>query len=244
MIEKLEGIVIGEKDYGETSKILQVFTKKYGIIGVISKGCKSLKSELRSVSSKLSYGYFNVYYKENKLSTLTSVDIINSFNNIKQDIIKISYASFITDLTEQVFKQNSDTEIYDLYINSLIKINDGFDSVSITNILELKYLEYLGVMPIIDSCSICGKTSNIVTLSCDKGGYVCASCRTSEKLVSPKTIKMIRMYYYVDISKIDKLDISSEVKCEIDQFLSDYYDRYTGLYLKTKSFLKNLNKIC
>lgn len=242
-IRKIEGIIISEKDYSETSKILNIITKEYGIIGVIAKGCKSLKSELRSVTGKLTYGFFNLYYKDSKLSTLISVDVIDSFRNIRTDIKKISYASFLLDLTEQVMKQNSKDDIYDLLINSLIKINEGYDPTVITNILELKYLDYLGVMPIIDGCAICGSSTSIATLSSTKGGYICNKCYTNEKLVSAKTIKMIRMFYYVDISKISKLDISEQVKREVNDFLDEYYDRYTGLYLKSKNFLKDLNKI-
>ena len=113
----------------------------------------------------------------------------------------------------------------------------------ISNILELKYLDFLGVMPIIDECSICGNKKAIVTLSVDKGGYVCKNCHTNEKIVSEKTIKLIRMFYYVDIAKISKLEISNSVKKEINEFLDNYYDKYTGLYLKSKSFVHNLNKI-
>jgi DNA repair protein RecO (recombination protein O) len=243
MIEKIEGIVISEKDYSETSKILNVVTRNYGVIGVIAKGCKSMKSELRSVTGKLTYGYFNLYYKPGKLSSLISVDVIDSFRNIKTDIKRISYASFLLDLTEQVMKQSYQTEIYELFVNSLIKINEGFDPMVISNILELKYLDHLGVMPIIDACSICGSTNSIATLSSNKGGYICNRCYKNEKIVSSKTIKMIRMFCYVDISKISKLDISDQVKREINDFLDEYYDQYTGLYLKSKTFLKNLNKI-
>lgn len=243
MIEKLEGIVLSEQDYGETSKILNVITKEHGIIGVISKGCRSIKSPLRSVSSKLTYGEFNLYYKKDKLSILTSVDIIDSFDEMKKDIVKISYGAFILDLASQVLKQNYSSDIYSLLISSLIKINQGFDPLVITNILELKYLDYLGVLPVLDSCSLCGTTNGIETISPHKGGYVCGSCLTTEKRVSSKTIKMIRMFYYVDIDKISKLDISEEVKREINTFLDEYYDNYTGLYLKTKEFIKNLNKI-
>ena len=39
-IDSLEGIILTETNYGESSKILNVFTKKYGVIGVMSKGCK------------------------------------------------------------------------------------------------------------------------------------------------------------------------------------------------------------
>ena len=35
---KVKGIVIGDTNYSESSKILNVFTKEYGIIGIISKG--------------------------------------------------------------------------------------------------------------------------------------------------------------------------------------------------------------
>ena len=39
------------------------------------------------------------------------------------------------------------------------------------------------------------------------------------------------------------LDISDKIKYEINDFLDRYYDKYTGLYLKSKDFIKNLNKL-
>ena len=244
MITKVEGIVISEISYSESSKILNVITKEYGVIGILSKGCKSLKSALRSVSTKLTYGYFNIHYKKDKLSTLISVDVIDNLKNIKTDLTlsKISYSCFILELTEQVMKHNYSLEIYDLLISSILKINEGFDPLVITNILELKYLDYLGVMPVIDGCSVCGSQTSIATLSSSRGGYVCSRCRRNEKLVDSKTIKLIRMFYYVDISKISSLDISNKIKLEINSFLDEYYDLYTGIYLKSKKFILELNK--
>lgn len=243
MIEQVEGIIINEKAYGETSKIINVLTRDRGIIGIMAKGAKTMKSELRSVTDKLTYGTFNIYYKKDKLSTLISVDVINNLRNIKKDITKISYSSFLLELTEQVIKQNNDSDIYDMLINGILKINEGFDPLVITNILELKYLDKLGVMPIIDCCSVCGNTNNIVTLSSVRGGYICKNCLKNDTIVNEKTIKLIRMFYYVDISKISKLEVSDEAKFEINRFLDEYYDSYTGLYLKSKQFLNNLMKI-
>lgn len=242
MIREIEGIVISEQDYKESSKIVKIITKE-GIISVIAKGSRKLKSDLRISTTKLTYGLFTMYYKEDNLSTLTSVNIIDNFKNIKKDIIKISYASYLLDLAVQVIKQNKCDDVYNLLIDSLKKIDEGFDSMVITNILELKYLDYLGVMPIIDECSLCGSKQSIATISGSNGGYICNNCLTNETIVDEKTIKLIRMFCYVDISKISKLEISDKVKLEINTFLEDYYDKYTGLYLKTKDFLKNLNKI-
>ena len=51
---------------------------------------------------------------------------------------------------------------------------------------------------------------------------------------------MFRLYYYVDINSITDLKISDEVSGNINRILTDYYDRYTGLYLKSKDFLMSI----
>lgn len=242
MKEKIEGLVISETSYGETSKIINILTEN-GIIGCMAKGARNLKSNLRVGTSKITLSSFVINKKNDKLSLLISSDIQNDFRNIKKDIVKISYASFIIELASNVMRHNLNSNVYKLLIESLEKINDSYDPLVITNILELKYLEYLGVMPVLDKCSICGSNKGIATLSSYSGGYVCNNCLTNEKIVSEKTIKIIRMFFYVDISKISNIDISNLVKKEINDFLDDYYDRYTGLYLKSKNLLKNINKV-
>lgn len=242
MIKKIEGIIVSEVDYKESSKIINLYTKEYGIIGVLARGAKRLKSSLSGVTSKLTYGYFYLNYKENGLSILTEVDVIESFKNIKKDLLKISYASFLTELVTQVYKHENSNNIYGIYLNGLKKIEDNMDPMVIVNIIELKLLDNLGIKPVIDSCVSCGST-DIVTISSYKGGLLCNNCLGNEKIVHNKTIKLIRLFYYVDISKIDKIEISDVIKNEINEFVDDYYDRYSGLYLKSKQFLKNISKV-
>ena len=238
MIKEIEGIIVREIPYGETSKIIHVYTKD-GIISVMCKGAKALKSPFRATTLKFTYGKFNIYYKENKLSTLSSVDVIHSLSHIKNDIVLLSYVNYITELTVQVLKQTSDN-IYDDYIETILKIEEGLDPLVMTNILEIKYLDYLGVGLNLDSCVSCGAKVGIITIDGDRGGYICSKCYQNEIIVDKKTIELLRMYYYVDIKSISKLKISDKVKNEINTFLNTYYDRYTGLYLKSKNFLKKL----
>lgn len=243
MINEIEGIILSEMPYGETSKIIHVLTEEKGIIGIMCKGAKSMKSSLRALTMPLTYAKFYLYYKENKLSILKDVDLIESFNKVKQDILLIAYTNYLMELTTQVIKQEYSPSIYTILLHGLLKIESGLDPLIITNIIELKYLDFLGISLNLESCIKCGNQKNIVTLDGDIGGFICADCYTNEKIVSPKTIKLLRMYYYVDIKNITKIDISSEAKLEVNYFLNRYYDRYTGLYLKSKKFLDNLNNI-
>ena len=65
----------------------------------------------------------------------------------------------------------------------------------------------------------------------------------NERIVSIKTVKMLRMYYYVELKSITKLNVSEIVKKEINEFLNRYYDRYTGMFLKSKEFLDKISKL-
>lgn len=243
MPEKIEGIILNEQSYSETSKILYLLTKEYGYISVLAKGAKQMKSSLRSVTTKFTYGYFQINYKKDKLSNLISCDVINPLKNIQKDLMKISYASYVLDLTKQVMKQTQNSKVFSLLIMTLLKMEEGFDPSVLTSILELKYLDFLGVMPILDSCSLCGTKVGIITLNASLGGYICKNCYHNEPIYSKKTIQLLRMFYYVDISKIATLEVNEKVQKELNTFLEEYYEKYTGLYLKSKNFLKNIHRL-
>ena len=51
------------------------------------------------------------------------------------------------------------------------------------------------------------------------------------------------MFYYIDLSKITKIDINNQIKKELSLFIDDYYERYSGLYLKSKTLLETFTKI-
>ena len=236
MLKTIRGVVVSETPYQENSKILNILTRD-GIIGVLSKGSKKLKSPLRLVSQKLVYGDFTVYYVENHLSTLKEGSIVNELRNIHSDLDKLSYVSYITELTSQIMKQNNNFEIYDMYISTLIKINDGLNPKVMMNILEIKLLDYLGVGINLNGCNKCGSTKAILTIDPDAGGYICQSCYNNEPIYDERVRKMLRMYYLVDINSIKELDIKDYVIDAINKFLSVYYDKYTGLYIHSKKFL-------
>jgi len=243
MITKVTGFIVSTTDYGETSLVIQLFTKEYGLIGVMGKAVKSFKSKLRALTMRFTYGYFYIYYKEGKLSILKEVDVINPFRRIHQDIALISYMNYISDLSSQVYKESENEIVFDLMISTLIKMDQGFDPAVLSSILEVKYLPLLGVGLNLDGCVRCGSKVNIVTIDGDLGGLVCKNCYQKEKIVKPKTIQLLRMFYYVDIKNIAKLNIKKENEEEIDHFLMTYYSRYTGLYLNSKDFLKKLNSL-
>jgi len=243
MITKVEGFILSEVSYGETSKVINLFTREYGLLGVMCKGVKSLKSRLRALTMRFTYGFFYIYKKDGKLSLLKDVDIIHPLSTIHSDIMSISYLNYISELTLQVYKESNSPLIFPLFLDTVLKLEEQLDPMVLCNILEIKYLDFLGVSLNLDGCSKCGATNQIITIDASVGGYLCQNCVTNEPIVSLKTVKMLRMYYYVEIGSISSLNISEEVKMAINAFLTSYYDRFTGIYLKSKEFLSKLQNL-
>ena len=240
MLTEVEGFILSETAYGETSKIINILTKDNGVIGVICKGAKSMKSKLRACTQLFTYGFFSIYYKEDKLSTLVNVDVINYFNTIRQDLTKISYVTYLSELTNQVYKQSNNENLFNNFINTILKIEEGLDPLILTNILELKYLPLLGVGLNLDGCIKCGNKTSIVTIDASYGGLICKDCFENELVIDKKVIQLIRMYYYVEIKSISTINVKEEYKQTINKFISDYYDSFTGLYVYSKKFLESL----
>ncbi len=238
VITKVEGFILNTTNYGESSLVINLLSKEYGIIGLMAKGAKNIKNKLHALTMKFTYGFFYIYYKENKLSILSDVDIIEPFKNIHQDLTKISYLTYLCDLTNQVYRESNEQEIYELFISTIYKLNEDVNPIVLANILETKYLNFLGVGLNLDSCLRCGSTKNIVTII--DGGLLCRDCYYNEPIKDLKMIKLLRMYELIDIKSINHVNISNQLINDINEFLNDYYERYTGLYLKSKKFLDKI----
>ena len=46
MLQKCEGIILRTTDYGETNKIVTIYTREWGKYGVMARGAKKPKSRL------------------------------------------------------------------------------------------------------------------------------------------------------------------------------------------------------
>jgi len=232
MKETVEGIILNETNYSETSKILNILTKEHGYISVMSKGSRTMKSKLRGISMKLVYAEFTISYKEKGISNLIEGNLLNSFKNIMTDYNKMTYANKCINIVKSVLKENNSKEIFNILKDSLLKINDDFNSNLIYIILELKLLDYLGVKPDFNECINCG-SSDIITFDLTIPGSICNNCYQDSYLFKPNTIKLLKLFQNVDIKKIDKLNISDlKVIEELEYFIKEYYDSYTGIYLK------------
>lgn len=246
MLQKCEGIVIRTSHYGEANKVVTLYTREWGKVGVMAVGAKKPNSRLAAVTQPFTYGYFLVK-KGSGLGNLQQGDIISSMRSIKEDIFLTAFASYIIDLTDKCTDERKPNPfLFELLYQTLNFMNEGYDPEILSNIYEMKMLNSLGLYPVLNQCSVCGNTEGEFSFSIREGGFICHRCLDKDPYhfkISQATVKLLRLFYYLDISRLGNISVKDETKKELKTIISAYYDEYSGLNLKTKKFLKQMENL-
>lgn len=246
MLQKCEGIVIRSTDYGETNKIVTLYTREWGKVGVMARGAKKPNSRLSAITQLFTYGYFLIQ-KGSGLGSLQQGEMITSLRSIREDIFLTAYASYIVDLTDKATDEKKPNPfLFELLFQTLNLINEGYDLDIITNIYEMKMLDLFGLHPCLNQCTVCGSTDGEYSFSVREGGFLCHRCLEKDPYhikISQGTVKLLRLFYYFDLSRLGNIDVKPATKLELKKVISAYYDEYSGLHLKTKKFLNQMDKM-
>lgn len=246
MLQKCEGIVIRTNHYGESNKVVTLYTREWGKVGVMARGAKKPNSRLAAVTQPFTYGQFLVR-KGSGLGTLQQGDMITSMREIKEDIFLTAYASYIVDLTDKSTEEKKPNPyLFELLHQSLHYMNEGYDPEILVHIYEMKMLNSLGLYPVLDECAFCKNPEGEFSFSIREGGFICHRCLEHDPYhfkISKATVKLLRLFYYMDIHRLGSISVKEETKKELKKIISAYYDEYSGLNLKTKKFLNQMDSL-
>lgn len=179
-IIKTEAIVLSKINYGDTSKIVSLYTKEYGKMSAIVKGARSPKSKIGLQVDPINYLQLVIYLKEEReVQLISNVDVLNHFPNIKLDFEKIQFSYAVLELIKNLTHENDSNEkLFRAIIRILELINEGKES---PNILFARFLIYflkeIGFELQIEKCSVCGKKDFPEEIILNFGmGILCQEC--------------------------------------------------------------------
>ena len=246
MYKKIEGIVIKTTDYGESNKILTIYSREMGKVGAVARGAKKPRNRFVAVSQPFTYAYFVCYFGSG-LGTLQQGESIEHFRQIKQDLVLAGHAAYVAELLDKATEERvRNPFLFELFLQTLRYLDEGYDPDIIKNIFEVKMLPILGLKPNFTGCALCGKTTGPYVFSVREGGFLCRQCSHHDPhhlQVSQATIKLLRLFSLLDVKKIRSINVKERTKKELELCISTYYDEYSGIYLKSRRFLKQLAQL-
>lgn len=243
-MRNIQGIVIRNQDYGETHKLVTIFSKELGKITAIARGAKKTRSRMSSVTQLFTQGEYLIYLSKG-LSTLQQGQIINSYRHIGEDIEKTAYAAYIIELTDKLTDDKErDPFIYDQLVLTLQWINDETDFLVPVMMYELKLFRKGGFSPVLDKCVRCSSVEFPFAFSIEEGGLLCNRCRYLDNNavgLGDSFVKLINTLQKVGLERVGNISIKRENVRLLRNLLDEYYDKYGGFLLKSKRFLAQID---
>ena len=94
-------VVLRYTNFNEADRMLTLFSPELGKISVLARGCRKAKSRFLAATELFCYGEYTLY-RRGDFHIMTQANILDSFYEIRNDMDKLLYASYVINLTEEV----------------------------------------------------------------------------------------------------------------------------------------------
>ena len=246
-----EAINLKSYNLNDADKIIVMYSKDNGLIKGVAKGIKKPKSKLGARMDLLVANSLQLL-KGRSMDTILQAQTVNNFRKTKEDIDKIMYSSYISELvmnfgegTEPISK-----DIYELLYKALNRVAEAEtkkDALIAVIKFQLKILLFMGFCVELDTCLCCREQvlDENMYFSSTMGGIVCEEC--NEHLgVKLKMHHKIRDFLQAMLqfdfdyeSEYDKK--ATEKICQVCfNLLDEYIQTHTNKKQKTAKVLQEL----
>jgi DNA repair protein RecO (recombination protein O) len=151
MIHTTSGIILHTIKYSETSLIVKMYTRSFGLQSYMVSGVRSKKSKnkatlfqpLALVSMEVSHS------NKGSLQRISEINILHPYTEIPFDIVKSSIVIFLNEILYKALREeHSDEDLFDFIKNSLLMLDLKHDNCSNFHVFFMIQLSrFLGFYP-------------------------------------------------------------------------------------------------
>lgn len=241
-IVKTKGIVIGQANSKEADKVLTLLTPDLGKISVIVKNAKKSNSKL-ALSELFVFLDLVLYKNTGEMYILNSAEIIEMFYNLRTDIEKIYYLTYICKLVCDISTENQNSfELMQLLLNTIYLYSESTkDNMFLVIVFEIRLLRILGFNPILNKCVMC-ENESVISFSIQNNGLICNQCSKLDGgsiNLCDSTINALKYILLSDSKKIFSFNISDNILSELKLFIKIYLHEKLERDYDIDKYLKN-----
>ncbi|HEX3048801.1 MAG TPA: DNA repair protein RecO [Bacillota bacterium] len=242
---RTNAIVLRTRNFGEADRVVVLFSEELGKFEAIVKGARRQRS--RFLGSTLAFSYIRAMLLSGKsLDTLSQAELVHSFSKLREDLIKLAYASFWVELVDGFVPERQEAkEIFRFLLAAFIVLEKSSDPVILNLAFEIRLLNYLGYQPQIDSCTSCGAIlEEPMFFSAEAGGVVCSACSSKYRnliKVNTSDLQAFERLGEIDLREMASFSLSQENCKTIQGVLRNFIEARLERPLKSQVFLDGLS---
>ena len=228
-----DAIVLRSMDYGETSRIVTLFTRERGKMAVIAKGARAGRARFGSTLDPLAYVHVVVHVKEGRdLQILSETSHIRTFEGIRSSLERIEPGLRMVELTTSLLQDDQEQlPVFALLTSALTALEESPGRTgNVWPYFQLRLASILGFEPSFDNDFVKGMTSEEGVLDLETGNILGdgrgmrasrQALRAFSVLARAQLQDVMRMN--MDVSLLH--DVSALVSAYLRYHLDDAYPR-------------------
>ena len=243
-----QAIVLRTFDYGESDRIVSLYTKDFGRLRMIAKGAK--RSHKRFGSGLELFTHIQAFFadRENRgLARLERCQIITAFQQIAEDIRRAVFGAYMLELVDTLTPEREQhEEIFSLLLFFIPLLMSSSFREDLLRVFELRLFSLLGYQPRFLHCVVCGENftgAQHYTFSVQRGGIVCSRCQelVADLLpLSNGTNRLFQQAIELEIPKLSRLVFSSYEHEEGRRILSKFLEYHLGRKPRSLTVMEQL----
>jgi DNA repair protein RecO (recombination protein O) len=242
---KTEAVIIRKTKSGEADRILTLYTPEYGKIDVFAKSIRRPKSKLAGHLELLTYSQINLARGRN-LDTVIGAQTIDSFLNLKNDLMLTSSGLYAAELINQFsVAQVACQPLFKLFLETLERLAKAESPELTLRYFELHLLDLVGYRPQLQECVICKEPLKPVdnAFSPNSGGILCPNCKYEQASAFPISVdalKVLRLFQKSSLEVVSRLKINPELGQELKIGLAAYIRYLLEREVKSATWMETL----
>ena len=177
-------LVLGSLRYGETSRIVRLATRDFGVVSAIAKGALRPKSRFGAALQLLSEGQAHLLpSRSSDLQVLVAFDLTAVHTGLATSLERFAAATALAELATHFIPPSSNPPLYDWLLRTLVLLELApSDAITVVGLRAMWGLvARLGLGPTLSECARDAQPlpSGQIAFSLRDGGFLCQSCAVS-----------------------------------------------------------------
>ncbi len=239
-------IVLRTRPFGESDKIVSFLTEDLGKITGIAKSARHSRKRFANSLEPFSLVKLHIHnYPNRDLAFIVAADLLLGFKQLSTSLVKISYASYMVEITEGLIAEREDNRlVFEHLKNALGYLEDNEPSLRFLTSFELRLLRLTGYQPLLDHCKYCGNGRQQTVaqwyFSLREGAVLCCACaRTREQtfLIGSTAVEVLKNLQIEHSVMAPRISLPSSVISEIRSLILNFIEYHMDRKIKSASFL-------
>jgi DNA repair protein RecO (recombination protein O) len=238
--EKLQAFVLSSLDYGDSDRIVSLFSLEHGRIKAFARGAR--KSRKRFGPALEPFARIDIQARiKQGLSGLQQADIVSIYPAIRADLERIAHALYACELVDAITPEGHPIpRLYRLLAAYLERLETESAVKADRRFFEINLLNILGYRPSLDTCSRCDSPFGDFLVRLQDGGEtVCRFCSAGGRPLSPVTLKTLSACLKTGI--FGQIQFPPDILREAADLLDEAISAHTGRRLKSLEFLQQVS---